>query len=102
MKLKVNPKKSKVDRATRVKFLGFSFYKHKGKMLIRVAGRSLERFREKLRRLTQRTRSGKLEEIIRAINTYAVGWIGDYRRPNTPKFYEKTASMSPARLRRRC
>ena len=31
LKLRVNPKKSKVDRATRVKFLGFSFYKRRGK-----------------------------------------------------------------------
>jgi len=29
LKLKVNPKKSKVERATRVKFLGFSFFKRK-------------------------------------------------------------------------
>src|SRR5512136_291109 len=50
LKLKVNPKKSKVDRATRVKFLGFSFYKRKGEIFIRVATRSLKRFREKLRR----------------------------------------------------
>ena len=62
LKLKVNRKKSKVDRATRVKFLGFSFYKHKGEMLIRVAGRNLERFRDRLRRLTKRTRSGQLED----------------------------------------
>jgi hypothetical protein len=30
---------------------------------MRVAKRSLERFREKLRRLTKRTRPGKLEDI---------------------------------------
>ncbi len=41
LKLKVNPKKSKVDRATRVKFLGFSFYKRNGEVLIRVANRTL-------------------------------------------------------------
>ena len=45
LKLRVNPKKSKVDKVQRVKFLGYSFYKHKGEMLIRVANRSLERFR---------------------------------------------------------
>jgi len=99
LKLKVNPKKSKVDRATRVKFLGFSFYKHKGEMLIRVAGRSLERFRDKLRRLTKRTRSGKLEEIIREINTYTVGWIGYYRRANTPSVYEGLDGWIRRRLR---
>jgi RNA-directed DNA polymerase len=99
LKLKINPKKSKVDRAIRVKFLGFSFYKHKGEMLIRVAGRSLERFRDQLRRLTKRTRSGKLEEIIQEINTYTVGWIGYYRQANTPSVYGDLDSWIRRRLR---
>ena len=99
LKLKVNPQKSKVDKAQRVKFLGFSFYKYKGEMLIRVAGRSLERFREKLRRLTKRTRSGKLEDIIQATNTYTVGWIGYYRQANTPSVYEGLDSWIRRRLR---
>jgi RNA-directed DNA polymerase len=99
LKLKVNPKKSKVDRAKRVKFLGFSFYKYKGEMLIRVAGRSLERIREKLRRLTKRTRSGKLEDIIQEINTYMVGWIGYYRQAKTPSIYEELDKWIRRRLR---
>ena len=61
LKLKINRKKSKVDRAQQVKFLGFSFYKRKGKVLIRVARESLARLREKLRWLTRRIRTGKLE-----------------------------------------
>lgn len=99
LKLKVNPKKSKVDRAKQVKFLGFSFYKRKGEVLIRVAVRSLERLRDKLRRLTKRTRSGKLEDIIRAINMYIVGWIGYYRQANTPSVYEDLDSWIRRRLR---
>jgi group II intron reverse transcriptase/maturase len=99
LKLKVNPKKSKVDKAQRVKFLGFSFYKHEGEMLIRVANRSLERFREKLRRLTKRTRSGKLEDLIQEINTYTVGWIGYYRQANTPSVYEDLDKWIRRRLR---
>jgi group II intron reverse transcriptase/maturase len=99
LKLKVNPKKSKVDRATRVKFLGFSFYKRNGEMLIRVAARSLERFCEKLRRLTKRTRSGQLEDLIQAINVYTMGWIGYYRQANTPSVYEKLDSWIRRRLR---
>ena len=99
LKLKVNPKKSKVDRAKRVKFLGFSFYKHKGEVLIRVAGRSLERLRDKLRRLTKRTRTGKLEDIIRAINVYIMGWIGYFRQANTPSVYEERDKWIRRRLR---
>jgi RNA-directed DNA polymerase len=99
LKLKVNPKKSKVDRATRVKFLGFSFYKRKGEVLIRVAARSLERFREKLRRLTKRTQSGKLENIIQEINQYTMGWMGYYRQANTPSVFEGLDSWIRRRLR---
>ena len=99
LKLKVNPKKSKVDRASRVKFLGFSFFKRKGEVLIRVAKRSRERFCEKLRRLTKRTRSGKLEEVIQEINRYTMGWIGYYRLANTPSVYEDLDSWIRRRLR---
>jgi RNA-directed DNA polymerase len=99
LKLKVNPKKSKVDRATRVKFLGFSFYKRKGEVLIRVAARSLERFREKLRRLTKRTRTGKLEEIIQEINQYKMGWIGYFWQANTPSVFEELDQWVRRRLR---
>ena len=99
LKLKVNPKKSKVDRASRVKILGFSFYKRKGEVLIRVANRSLERFREKLRRLTKRTRSGKLEDVIQEINVYTMGWIGYFWQANTPSVFEGLDSWIRRRLR---
>jgi RNA-directed DNA polymerase len=99
LKLKVNPKKSKVDRAFRVKFLGFSFFKRNGEVLIRIANRSKERFAEKLRRLTKRTRSGKLENIIREINQYTMGWIGYYRLANTPSVYEELDRWIRRRLR---
>jgi len=99
LKLKVNPKKSKVDRASRVKILGFSFFMRKGEVLIRVANRSQERFCEKLRRLTKRTRSGKLEDIIQEINKYTMGWMGYYRLANTPSVYEKLDSWIRRRLR---
>jgi RNA-directed DNA polymerase len=99
LKLKVNPKKSKVDRAVRVKFLGLSFFKRKGEVLIRVAARSRERFCEKLRRLTKRTRSGKLENVIQEINQYTMGWIGYYRQANTPSVFEELDKWIRRRLR---
>jgi len=99
LKLKVNPKKSKVDRAARVKFLGFSFYKHKGEILIRIANRSKERFMEKIRRLTKRTRSGKLEDILAQLNRYTVGWLGYFRLANTPSVLEELDGWMRRRLR---
>ncbi len=51
LKLKVNPKKSKVEKATKAKFLGFSFWKRKREVYIRIANRTKERFMEKMRYL---------------------------------------------------
>ena len=79
LSLRVNERKSAVDRPWRLKILGFSFYKRKGKVLVRVANQALERCRNKLRRLTRRTRQGKLEEVIQSVNEYTRGWIGYFR-----------------------
>jgi RNA-directed DNA polymerase len=99
LKLKVNPKKSKVDRAKSVKFLGFSFYTRKGEVLIRVAERSRERLCAKLRRLTKRTRSGKLEDILAQINSYLSGWVGYYWLANTTSVFERLDEWIRRRLR---
>jgi group II intron reverse transcriptase/maturase len=99
LKLKVNPKKSKVERATRVKFLGFSFFKRKGAVLIRIANRTKERFMEKMRNLTRRTRSGKLEDIVTEINRYIVGWTAYYRLAATPSVFEGLDEWVRRRLR---
>ena len=82
-----------------MKFLGFSVFKRNGETLIRVANRSLERLRDKLRRLTKRTRSGRLEEIIQSLNRYTVGWMGYFQQANTPSVFEELDSWIRRRLR---
>lgn len=99
LKLKVNRKKSKVEKANRAKFLGFSFFKNKGEILIRIAKRTKERFMEKIRQLTKRTRSGKIEDIVSEINRYIRGWITYYRLAATPSVYEKLDEWIRRRLR---
>ena len=99
LKLKVNPKKSKVERATRAKFLGFSFWRRKGEVFIRIANRTKERFAEKIRHLTKRTRSGEMEELIRQINQYLIGWMGYYRLARTPSVYKELDEWIRRRLR---
>ncbi|OGN72039.1 MAG: hypothetical protein A2X25_12890 [Chloroflexi bacterium GWB2_49_20] len=89
LNLKVNPKKSKVERAWRVKFLGYSFHKRNGETMLRIANRTKERFMEKIRHLTKRTRSGKLEDIVKSVNQYVIGWIGYYRLATTPSVYKE-------------
>jgi len=99
LKLKVNPQKSKVERATRAKFLGFSFWKRKGDVYIRLANRTKERFMEKIRHLTKRTRAGKLEDVVGNINRYVIGWIAYFQLAATPSVYKELDEWIRRRLR---
>ena len=52
--LKVNRKKTEVAHIGEVKYLGYSFYKYKGKCRLRVHQESVQKMRNKLRELTNR------------------------------------------------
>ncbi len=78
LKLKVNRDKSAVDRPWNRKFLGFSFLSNK-QGTIRLAPKTISRFKEKIRELTSRTRSISMEERISRLNRYLMGWIGYFR-----------------------
>lgn len=99
LKLKVNPKKSKVEKATKAKFLGFSFWKRKREVYVRIASRTKERFMEKMRNLTRRTRSGKLEDILWDVNQYTRGWMAYFRLATTPSVYQELDEWTRRRLR---
>ncbi len=99
LKLKVNPKKSRVEHAQRVTLLGFICYRYRGEVRIRVDQRALKRFRAKMRRLTKRTRPGKLEDLIPEINTYLMGWIAYYRLADTPSVFVELDGWLRRRLR---
>lgn len=78
LKLKVNRDKSAVDRPWNRKFLGFSFLSNK-QATIRLAPKTISRFKEKIRELTKRTRSMSMEDRISKLNRYLMGWIGYFR-----------------------
>jgi group II intron reverse transcriptase/maturase len=98
LSLKVNEHKSAVDRPWRLKFLGFSFYKRHG-VRVRVAPKALDRFRDRSRRLTKRTRQGKLAQVIQEVNQYTVGWIGYFRLSDARSVCEELDEWIRRRLR---
>jgi retron-type reverse transcriptase len=61
LKLKVNRKKSSTGSPMKLKFLGFSLYRHKGGIGIRVHEKPLQRFIGRLKALTSRKRRGSME-----------------------------------------
>ena len=98
LKLKVNEKKSKVDRPWKLKFLGLTFTPNM-KPRIRIAPKALERFKERIRELTQRSRGISLERRLGELNTYLRGWIGYFRLADTQSVIEDLDSWIRHRLR---
>ena len=98
LKLKVNRDKSAVDRPWNRKFLGFSFLSNR-QATIRLAPKTISRFKEKIRELTDRTRSMPVEERILKLNRYLMGWIGYFRIASAKGHCERFDQWIRRRLR---
>jgi RNA-directed DNA polymerase len=79
--LRINEAKSGVDRPSRRKFLGYSFYQHSK---LRIASKSIERFKAKVRELTRRGRSMNLQNRLAILSRYLRGWMTYFALTEAP------------------
>jgi RNA-directed DNA polymerase len=98
LKLKVNKAKSAVARPSKRKFLGFSFTSGKEPRR-RIAPQSLVRFRSRVRELTRRTRGKSLEQIVKELSVYVIGWRGYFGFCETPSMLHGLDQWTRRRLR---
>lgn len=98
LKLKVNKDKSAADRPQKRKFLGISFYRNK-EPLIRFHPRTIERFKDSVKRLTSRTWAISIEDRIKKLNEYLIGWLNYYKIIECPSILAKLDTWIRRRLR---
>ena len=80
LRLKVNEKKSAVDRPWNRKFLGFSFSCNSGQGPKRkISPQAIDRFKDKIRKITNRTRGISLKRMVKEVSVYLKGWMGYFR-----------------------
>ena len=99
LRLKVNRKKSTTGSPAKLKFLGFSLYKMKGKIGIRVHEKPLDRFKERLKVITSRKRGGRIEQIIGELTKLINGWLGYYRIADIKMYLMKINEWLRRRMR---
>ena len=99
LKLKVNQQKSAVARPWARKFLGFSFTSA-GIPKRRIAPKAVDRFKERVRELTSRTRGVSMERIAEDLSRYLRGWIGYFGKCETPSVLESLEQWLRRRLSR--
>jgi RNA-directed DNA polymerase len=98
LKLKVNEQKSAVARPWERKFLGFSFT-NAGVPKRRIAPKAVDRFKERMRELTRRTRGVSIERMAADLSRYLRGWIGYFGKCETPSVLEALERWLRRRLR---
>jgi len=98
LKLKVNMQKSAVDRPWKRKFLGFSFTFNR-EPKIRLAPKTIDRFKEKIRELTSRSNSQPMSIRIKRINTFLMGWTGYFQLADTRSVFHRLDKWVRRRLR---
>ena len=98
LKLKVNEQKSAVARPDKRKFLSFSFL---GTEIVKrhIAAKAIARFKQRVRKLTRRTRGVKMETMVAQLSRYLQGWRGYFGFCQTPWVLRHLESWLRRRLR---
>jgi len=73
--LKVNRTKTSVAYISKVKYLGYSFYRYKGKCRFRVHPKSVEKMKNKIRELTDRSNGWGNEYRALKLTQFIRGWV---------------------------
>lgn len=74
LRLQVNAEKSALGRPWDRKFLGFAFTNSRANPQIRLHWTTIQRFRQKVRELTGRSRGRSLPRVIAELRRYFRGW----------------------------
>ena len=88
--LKVNRKKTSVAHISKVKYLGYAFYRYKGKCRFRVHPKSVEKMKDRIRELTKRSNGWGNEYRAMKLTQFVRGWVNYFLLADMKGLLEKT------------
>jgi group II intron reverse transcriptase/maturase len=88
--LKVNRSKTSVEHISRVKYLGYSFYRYRGKCRFRVHPKSIVKMKNKIRELTKRSNGWGNEYRALKLTQYIRGWVNYFGMADMKKLLQTT------------
>jgi len=100
LRLRINETKSAVARPWDRKFLGYSFWVAKGREVKRkVASKALEVMKERVREVTSRNGGRSIDQVIKELRGYLLGWKEYFRLADTPGVFRGLDEWIRHRLR---
>lgn len=97
--LKVNVEKSQVSRPGRSTLLGFSFGKRKSVWCPYVSSQSKERIKEKIKGVTNRSKSMPLQSRLQKLSQITIGWCSYYKLADCKSFLRGLDEWTRFRVR---
>ena len=97
--LKVNRKKTEVAHISKVKYLGYTFYRYKGKCRLRVHAKSVVKMKNKIRELTDRNKGISNKKREKEYQDYLRGWVQYYRLADMKGLLKRTDEWARRRIR---
>ncbi|MFP4042606.1 MAG: group II intron reverse transcriptase/maturase [Bacteroidales bacterium] len=99
LKLKVNQRKSAIGRPWQRKFLGFSFYRRKEEIRVRIHPKSVKRIKEKIKEITSRSKAWTMKYRYKKLKQVITGWVSYFRLADMKGLVRNLDSWARRRLR---
>jgi len=99
LKLQVNRRKSGVRKASDMRLLGYSFYHSKGGYRLRVASKSLIRFKAKLRQITSKSWPVSMSQRLKRLTEACRGWVNYFKLADARSHLKQIDQWVRSRLR---
>ena len=96
LRLKVNEAKSAVARPEERKFLGFSISNDGSER--RITPKALDKFKGRIRDMTRRTRGFSLQQLIKELKPYIMGWRGYFGFCQNSASPHELRSVDPSKI----
>lgn len=97
--LKVNREKTVVDYVGKVKFLGFAFYRAKGKARVRIHPKSAAKMESRVKELTSRSNGMGSELRVMKLRRYIMGWVNYFKIADMKRLLSQTDEWMRRRIR---
>ena len=97
--LKVNREKTKVAHVNYVKYLGHSFYIHRGEGRLRIHPKSIRKLKDKVREVTGRSNGMGIQERKDRLNQVVRGWTNYFKQADAKNILKALDEWLRSRIR---
>ena len=97
--LKVNRAKTTVTHVSKIKYLGYAFYRNRGKCRFRVHPKSAQKMKGRIREITQKNKGWSNDYRRQKLAEYVRGWINYYKLADMKGLMTETDEWLRRRIR---